>query len=186
MELYNDINNLNLVQRGVAYLGDDEIQHIGAALSTDVLFQWAKVADNFKSGGIINDAITHAWMAHPILALRLRLDDGVHHFKQDRAQRALDVVQPLVLDDPKYGEAWALMAMSYYEQDHKQAALMAAKKAIEVVPQHYNAMSLQGTVHLIMGEHEMAAQMLGECVTLDPWSFAANPLSAALDLLHNK
>jgi hypothetical protein len=59
MELYNEINNLHLVQRGVTNVGDDEIQQIGAALSTNVLFQWLKLVDNFESSGTINDAITH-------------------------------------------------------------------------------------------------------------------------------
>ncbi|KAI2502186.1 Hemimethylated DNA-binding protein YccV like [Fragilaria crotonensis] len=140
MELYNEINNLHLVQRGVTNVGDDEIQQIGAALSTDVLFQWLKLVDNFESSGTVNDAITHAWIAHPDLALRTRLDDGVYNSKRNCAHTALASARQLVLDDPKYGEAWSLMAICYFELDEYEAALEAAGKAVELIPQHYNMM----------------------------------------------
>ena len=150
------------------------------------ILQWLKLADNFESAGTVNNAITHVWIAHPDIARRSRLDDGVHNIKQTRLLTTFVAVKQLVIDDPQYGEAWSLMAMCCFGLNQQQAALEAAKKAIELIPQHYNAMSLQGVTHLSMGQHAMAAQMLGDCVSLDPWSTAANQLSAALDLMHNK
>lgn len=186
MELYNEINNLHLVQRGVTNVGDDEIQQIGAALSTDVLFQWLKLVDSFESSGTVNDAITHAWIAHPNLALRTRLDDGVYNSERNCAHTALASARQLVLDDPKYGEAWSLMAICYFDLEEYEAALEAAGKAVELIPQHYNMMCTQGIILLSKGQHDMAAQMLGKCLSLEPWSNAANYLSQALDLMKNK
>jgi tetratricopeptide (TPR) repeat protein len=78
------------------------------------------------------------------------------------------------------------MAICYFDLEEYEAALEAAGKAVELIPQHYNMMCMQGVILLSKGQHDMAAQMLGKCLSLEPWSNAANYLSQALDLMNNK
>lgn len=183
IELFKEVGDLNLAQQGFANFGDDEIQQIGAALSSDVLFRWLELAD-VQSAKTIKDSIEMGWRAHPNPTLRLSLDNIVHHFSSIR--EALDAAQKLVLEDPAYGGAWYLMAVCYLALNETQAALEAANKAVELNPRHYKAMSVQGTIQLSMDQYTLAAQILGDCVKLDPWSpRVAEELSKARYSIHN-
>ena len=183
--LFEEVNNLNLSQQGSAYYIDDEIQQIGAILSTDVLLKWLTLTD-MKSANTIKESIARVWMAHPNPSLRSSLENAFQRLWHINVRLALDAAEKVVLEDPTYGEAWYLMSMCYISLGNKQAALVAANKAFELNPRHFKAMGMVGAIHLSLNQCAQAAQILEESVKLDPWSPpVAHELSKAWYEIHS-
>ena len=184
MDLYEQINALNLAQRGIANVEDSEIQSLGEELSINVLFHFLKLANNIDSATAAEETIKELWKAHPDPAFRLRLDSGVADLLQGNQEKARNTFQQLVLDDPTYGEAWNKASTCYFMLGDMQSSLDAVNEAIDLIPHHFQAMGGLGMIQYETRRYKLAAQSFRECLRLNPWSPVSVRLSACLDLLY--
>jgi hypothetical protein len=102
--LYKELNEFQLSQRGIADHGNGELQELGQATSLETLFLLLKSTETMDAAFWIAETIKHSWKAHPSVAYRIRLDDGSACLLQNTQQgdRAVDIFQMLVRDDPQW------------------------------------------------------------------------------------
>lgn len=184
MDLYQQISALNLAQRGIASIGDSEMQQLGEELSINVLFNFLRLANNIDSATAAEETIKELWKAHPDPAFRLRLDSGVADLLQGNREKARDTFQQLVLDDPTYGEAWNKASTCYFMLGDMQASLDAVNEAIDLIPRHFQAMGGLGMIQYETRRYKLAALSFRDCLQLNPWSPVSVRLSACQDLLY--
>jgi tetratricopeptide (TPR) repeat protein len=180
--LYKEMNEFQLSQRGVHNHVNDELQELGHAASIDTLFSLLKSAETMDAAFWIAETIKDSWKAHCSVGYRIRLDDGIACLLQtQQREKALDIFQTLVKDDPLYGEAWNMLATCYYiRSDQRILSKEAAQNALSLLPQNFQAMSILGLIQCDEQQDELAAETFRKVLELDPWSQVSTKLAQCL------
>jgi predicted Zn-dependent protease len=181
--LYKELNEFQLSQRGIADHGNGELQELGQATSLETLFFLLKSTATMDAAFWIAETIKHSWKAHPSVAYRIRLDDGIACLLQNTQQgdRAVDIFQMLVRDDPQYGKAWNMLATCYsVRTEQRRLAKDAAQTALSLISQHFQAMGILGLIQCDEHQGELAALTFRKVLGLDPWSQVSTKLAQCL------
>jgi cytochrome c-type biogenesis protein CcmH/NrfG len=179
-DLYKDFNTLKLSQRNFINQSDSEFQELGRVLSTDALRLLLKAVNDMESAFWISETIKASWKAHPNISLRIRLDHGIAHLLKKQRVQALDTFQNLIKEDPQYGEAWNMLATCYFMSDQRILSQEAAKAALSVIPEHFQAMSALGMIQSQEHDDDMAANTFRKILELDPWSQVSTKLTECM------
>ena len=94
---------------------------------------------------------------------------GAKLFEQEKHDEAIMVLKKAVKLQPKFPEAYRLMAEVYFEGKRRPSdAISAVKQAIEQKPNFPEAYYLLGSVYQTQGKFRDAEQALRQAIKLNP------------------
>lgn len=182
MKMKEDITQLHLGIRGES-CGIEPIQTHARNLSTDNLFALLQASDNIDDAVEIEESIKEIWKAHANYETRCKLDSGIAELLRGNKDAALSVFDDLVAEDPDYFEAWNKKSTCHFMLGEMEKSLESARRAVELCPRHFQAMSGLGLVQYETRRYRLAAESFRQSIGLDPWSPVSSRLAASLDLL---
>ena len=180
----NTMTQFHLAQKG--FQVDDteaKITEIAEKVSLPNLFEFLQTCDSMSSAGAVEELIKEVWKAHPDPEKRWRLDDGIAELLRGNKENALQIFEELIKDDPDYAEAQNKAATCHYMLGNLEQSQDAARRTLELQPNHFQALNGLGLVQYESRRYRLAAESFRKSLRIDPWSPVSSRLSACLDLL---
>lgn len=87
------------------------------------------------------DMIWEAWTDHPDPRLASRMNDAIGLIAQRRFEAALALLDELIAADPNWAEAWNKRATLRFLMGHDQDSIADTRRALELEPRHFGALS---------------------------------------------
>jgi tetratricopeptide (TPR) repeat protein len=175
-DLYVDLNEFLLRQRESVNDGNIESGDLERDLSIQELLALLKSADNLEAANTLAMSIKNSWNAHSNPSLKLMLDIGTTYLANKKFDKALDILEKLVKGDPNYGEAWSKLSACYLILNQKNSSLEAANKALELIPQHLQALSVVAVLEMEAQRYQLGSTIIRKVLSLDPWSTLSTKL----------
>jgi tetratricopeptide (TPR) repeat protein len=179
--MYTDFNQFLLRQRDLIKDTNPDSDDSESGLSVRELLTHLKSADTFETANALAMSIKNSWNAHPNLSLKLMLDVGSIHLANKNFGKALDILEKLVNGDPNYGEAWSKLSACYLILNQKSSSLEAANKALEIIPEHLQALSVIAVLEMEALEFQLGSTIIRKVLSLDPWSTLSTKLVISSD-----
>uniref|UniRef100_A0A7S4MNA2 Hemimethylated DNA-binding domain-containing protein n=2 Tax=Odontella aurita TaxID=265563 RepID=A0A7S4MNA2_9STRA len=155
----------------------------GRNMSMENLLALLRASDNIDDAVEIEETIKEVWKAHASYDMRCRLDSGVAELLRGNKETSLSIFEELVTDDPTYFEAWNKKSTCHFMVGEMEKSMESARKAVDLCPQHFQAMNGLGLVQYETRRYRLAAESFRQSIGLDPWSPVSSRLAACSDLL---
>lgn len=162
---------------------DGDMCKISEFLSLDNLFSLLKVLDRMDDAVAVKETIKEIWKANSDEELQRRLYEGISLLLRGDKEKALEIFTQLTTDDPNYGEAWNKKSTCHFMLGDMELSSEAAKRTLEIHPNHFQALSGLGLVQYETKRYKLAAHSFRQSLDLDPWGPMSSKLSACLDLI---
>jgi tetratricopeptide (TPR) repeat protein len=124
-----------------------------------------------------------AWKAHLDLNIREKLDKANNLLYGGSTEEALALFSEVVDEDPSYAEAWNRASTCEFMLGNLEASLAAAKRTVEIIPTHFQALNGMGLVYTDMKELPSAVENFRKGLELDPWSPVSSRLATSIETL---
>jgi tetratricopeptide (TPR) repeat protein len=152
-------------------------------LSIKNLFVLLKNAEDSRTATVVSEVIEEIWEAHRNEELRHMLDTATIHTSAGRTESALFLLMELVDLDPYYADAWNKCSKWALTVGNLDCAMFAAQKALEIIPNHFDALNSIGQVCHERRDLQKAVDHYRRSMNFDPWSTEAPLLSACVSTL---
>ena len=180
-------NAINLIlcsiREGRNISGVQDVSEILDRISMDKLFQILKFSEDSETATVFSDFFKEIWKAHTDNNIRYKFDTGVNHLLTGNTDAALSIFGQVVDEDQTYAEAWNKASTCEFMIGNLDAAMAAAQKTLELLPNHFQALSGLGLVYNEKRDLPNARENFRRSIQLDPWSPVAPRLSVCLDTL---
>lgn len=87
------------------------------------------------------DLIWEAWTDHRDPRLATRMNDAIAAIARKRYDTALVMLNELIVADPNWAEAWNKRATLHYLMGHDLESIADVRRALELEPRHFGALS---------------------------------------------
>lgn len=123
------------------------------------------------------------WRSHVDVHTRHKLDKANSLLYGGNTEAALAIFTEIVDEDPSYAEAWNMASTCEFMLGNLEASLAAAKRTVEILPTHFQALNGMGLVYTDMKELPSAVESFRKGLEIDPWSPVSSRLSASIETL---
>ena len=176
--IQDEFNSLYLLARE-----PNPSEALASKLSIQKLFNFLQIVDSAFDANPIQETIKEMRKAHPRRELRRRLESGVSELLRGKGENAMEIYRTVLGEDSRYAEAWNKLATCQYMYGRFKESFESTKKALELDPEHLQAIIGLGLIHFEQDEYKEAVKCFRQAVSLDPWSPIGSKLSMTLDLL---
>ena len=155
-------------------------------LSLSDLFVLLKATERMEDAIALEEIIKEIFKAHPSEDVRQRLEQGIANVLRGKSEDALEAFQALTEEHSDYAEAWNKIAACEYMLGNMSKSLNAANKAVDLMPQHFQAHNGKGLCEYDQTNYTAAAASFRKSLELDPWSPVSSKLAACIDVLNRQ
>lgn len=134
------------------------------------LFQQLASAKSEQEGRQIESDIWQYWFNQsPTPEIRRDLDKGMERRRIYDLEGAEQYFDDIVNDAPQYAEGYNQRAFARFLREDLDGALTDLEKTLELVPEHFGALSGMYHVLRLQNRPKAAFKALQDAVTLHPW-----------------
>lgn len=159
---------------------------VASSLTMSNFMKLLQNADSLEDATPIQETIKEIRKAHRRLDLRWQLERGMTELMAGKGQRALEIFQDIVQDDPEYVEGWNKRATCEFMLGQYDASTVSTEKTLELDPNHFQSLNGLGLIHYQKDEYQEAVDCFRRSLELDPWSPVTSKLATCIDLLAHK
>lgn len=109
------------------------------------------------------------WQTAPDEQAQEWLDEGLSRIRQADLEKAVQVLTGLVDYCPEYAEGYNQLAFAQFLQEAYDSSEENLKRAIELEPNHFGAISGLGLISVRMGKIETAKVWIRRAVAINPF-----------------
>ena len=133
------------------------------------LFNQLEKVNNSKSASIIEKKIWSIWNEHPTNnRLTERLEFGTELMQYGDYNYALKVFDNIIVNDPKWSEAWNKRATVYFLLSQFTNSLDDIDKVLNIEPRHFGALSGQARIFIKLQKYEKAINSIERALKFYP------------------
>ena len=114
------------------------------------------------------DLIWEIWLEHENTDVQQLLTLGTEAMNRRQFSEALLIFSQIVKNFPDFAEGWNKRATLYYLVGNTDASIEDIKRALELEPRHFGALSGLGLVYLQQGKLALAEEAFLELITVHP------------------
>lgn len=134
-----------------------------------ILMRELKAAPDETTANRIADGVWRLWTTAPDAHAQDLLDRGMERREAYDFEEAESLFDALIAYCPAYGEGYNQRAFIRFLREKYDESLEDLDRALELVPDHFAALSGRGLVLLRQGRVELAQAALRAAVALHPW-----------------
>ena len=147
------------------------------------LFNQLKKVNNSKSAALLEAKIWSIWNEHPTNSkLTERLEFGTELMQYGDYNYALRVFDNIIVNDPKWSEAWNKRATVYFLMRQFTDSLDDIDKVLNIEPRHFGALSGQARIFIKLQKYEMAIESIERALKFYP-SFKSREMIPEIERL---
>jgi tetratricopeptide (TPR) repeat protein len=135
----------------------------------DRLFAELQSAPDAETAHRIDQRIWQLWTSPSDEVLRLRMLDVLEARSAFDLQRALKLLDDMVVDFPGYAEAWNQRATIYYMLGNYEASLADIDKVLALEPRHFGALAGRVLIYLAEGKRQLALKDMVNALAIHPF-----------------
>ena len=169
--------------RDMTSSGDLAVDDLSKIMSLEKFLLLLKVSDSLENATINAEFIKAMWKAHLDDDIREKMDKANHLLLVGNTEEALTLFTEIVDDDPSYADAWNRASTCEFMLGNLEASLAAAKRTIEIIPAHFQALNGMGLVYSELKELPSAVASFRNGLEIDPWSPVSSRLSSSIETL---
>ncbi|MBI1415958.1 MAG: hypothetical protein GC146_01935 [Limimaricola sp.] len=139
----------------------------GAQLSA--LMQDLRTAPDEQTATQTADSIWRLWTEAPDAKAQKLLDDAMRRREDYDFLGARDLLDTLIAYCPTYAEGYNQRAFISFLRQEYTAALWDENKVLEMMPDHFGALSGKALTLMALGRDDEAQEVLRKAVTIDPY-----------------
>ena len=133
------------------------------------LFNQLKKVNNSKSAALLEAKIWSIWNEHPTNnKLTERLEFGIELMQYGDYNYALKVFDNIIVNDPKWSEAWNKRATVYFLLSQFTNSLDDIDKVLNIEPRHFGALSGQARIFIKLQKYEKAINSIERALKFYP------------------
>ncbi|MDC3355422.1 2-hydroxy-6-oxo-2,4-heptadienoate hydrolase [Candidatus Pelagibacter sp.] len=133
------------------------------------LFNQLKGVNNSKSAALLEKKIWSIWNEHPTNnKLTERLEFGIELMQYGDYNYALKVFDNIIVNDPKWSEAWNKRATVYFLLSQFTNSLDDIDKVLNIEPRHFGALSGQARIFIKLQKYEKAINSIERALKFYP------------------
>ena len=152
-------------------------------LSSEHIVLLLKYSDSLETATILAEFMKAIWKANLDVDIREKMDQANHLMLMGDTEEALALFTEIVDDDPSYADAWNRASTCEFMLGNLEASLAAAKRTVELVPTHFQALNGMGLVYSELKELPSAVASFQKGLEIDPWSPVSSRLSSSIETL---
>ena len=147
------------------------------------LFNQLKKVNNSKSAVLLEAKMWSIWNEHPSdFKLTEKLEFGTELMQYGDYNYALKVFSNILVNDPKWSEAWNKRATVYFLMNQFTDSLDDIDKVLNIEPRHFGALSGQARIFIKLQEYEKAIKSIESALKFYP-SFKSRELIPEIERL---
>jgi len=178
MELRDSLTRTLVAMRDGTSCRHRNLDSVAKKLSVLNLMELLKESQDSDTANIISDCLKEIWRSHPNGDLKFDFDEATNALLNGKTEDALGLFTSLIGEDPNYAEAWNKASTCEFLLGNLEASMAGARKALNILPGHFQAQNGLGLVYFEKKEYGAAIECFRKSLELDPWS----PVSARLAL----
>ena len=147
------------------------------------LFSQLEKVDNSNRASLLEGKIWSVWNEHPTNnKLTDKLEFGTELMRSGNYNYALRVFDNIIVNDPKWSEAWNKRATVYFLMSQFKNSLNDIDKVLVIEPRHFGALSGQARIFIKLQEYEKAIKSIENALKFYP-SFKSRELIPEIERL---
>jgi len=147
------------------------------------LFYQLGTVNNSKSASLLEEKIWSIWNEHPTnIKLTERLEFGTELMQYGDYNYALKVFDNIIINDPKWSEAWNKRATVYFLMNRFTNSLDDIDKVLNIEPRHFGALSGQARIFIKLQKYEKAIMSIERALRFYP-SFKSGEMIPEIEKL---
>jgi len=147
------------------------------------LFNQLEKVNNSKSAALLEEKIWSVWNEHPTNnRLTERLEFGTELMQYGDYNYALRVFDNIIVNDPKWSEAWNKRATVYFLMSQFTNSLNDIDKVLNIEPRHFGALSGQARIFIKLQKYEKAIESIERALEFYP-SFKSREMIPQIERL---
>ena len=127
------------------------------------------------------DLIWALWYAHEDGGLRRRMNEAIGMLARRQMERAESMLDALVLDAPRWAEAWNKRATLLFLLERDAESVRDIRRTVELEPRHFGAMSGFGQICLRAGDEVSALVGFQAALRVNPGLESVREMAGALE-----
>ena len=147
------------------------------------LFNQLEKVNDAKSAALLEEKIWSIWNEHPTNnKLTERLEFGTELMQYGDYNYALRVFDNIIVNDPKWSEAWNKRATVYFLMSQFTNSLNDIDKVLNIEPRHFGALSGQARIFIKLQKYEKAIKSIERTLKFYP-SFKSREMIPEIERL---
>ena len=155
-------------------------------LSLEDLFGLLEATERMEDAIALEEVIKEIFKSHVSEDARRKLEGGISNLLLGKNDDAFLAFSEVAEKHSDYAEAWNKIAACEYMAGKFEKSLDAAKKALDLMPLHFQAYNGKGLCEYNQSNYSEAAASFRKSLELDPWSPVSSKLAACIDILNRK
>ena len=147
------------------------------------LFNQLEKVNNSKRAALLEKKIWSVWNEHPTNnKLTAKLEFGTELMQYGDYNYALRVFNNIIINDPKWSEAWNKRATVYFLMNQFTNSLDDIDKVLNIEPRHFGALSGQARIFIKLQNYEKAIKSIERALKFYP-SFKSGEMIPEIERL---
>ena len=147
------------------------------------LFNQLEKVNNSKSAALLEKKIWSIWNKHPTNnKLTERLEFGTELMQYGDYNYALRVFDNIIVNDPKWSEAWNKRATVHFLMSQFTESLNDIDRVLNIEPRHFGALSGQARIFIKLRKYEKAIKSIEKALMFYP-SFKSGEMIPEIERL---
>jgi tetratricopeptide (TPR) repeat protein len=147
------------------------------------LFNQLEKVNNSKRAALLEEKIWSIWNEHPTNnKLTERLEFGTELMQYGDYNYALRVFDNIIVNDPKWSEAWNKRATVHFLMSQFTESLNDIDRVLNIEPRHFGALSGQARIFIKLRKYEKAIKSIEKALMFYP-SFKSGEMIPEIERL---